>query len=128
MSGTFSDWLLRAAQVRTSAPEIDAAAAFHFEGEPSPPLYTSQVNGGRQAVYRFPNGLGASVVQHSFSYGQEQGLWELAVIRFDGEASDKWHITYDTPVTDDVLGRLSEEDVVAALAAIEKLPAPEATP
>lgn len=26
---------------------------------------------------------GASVVRHSFSYGHEQGLWELAVIKWN---------------------------------------------
>jgi hypothetical protein len=41
------------------------------------------LNGGVQKEYRFDNGYGASVIQHNYSYGNEQGLWELAVIKWD---------------------------------------------
>lgn len=70
------------------------------------------VSGGMQYVFRFGNGRGASVVRHQFSYGREQGLWELAVIRFKGRG---WTIDYSTEITDDVLGWLSVADVVALL-------------
>lgn len=30
-------------------------------------------------IQRFDNGYGASVVRFTYSYGFEQGLWELAV-------------------------------------------------
>lgn len=66
------------------------------------------INGGVQKLYKFPNGYGASVVRHSFSYGGDEGLWELAVIRYDKNHFD---IDYSTHITDDVLGYLSEEDV-----------------
>jgi hypothetical protein len=72
---------------------------------------------GYQKVYRFPNGYGASVIQSSSSYGLE-----LGVVKFTG---DKWHLTYETPVTDDVLGDLTPEfleqalDDIAALAKAE---------
>lgn len=72
-------------------------------------------HGGVQAVVVFPNGYGASVIRHPLSYGGPQGLYEIAVL--DGGA-----ITYDTPVTSDVLGYLSEEDVEKTLADIEALP------
>ena len=85
-----------------------------------------------QRIYRFPNGLGASVVRRSYtskeypycqhgSYGYLDGLWELAVIEW--EDADRWHITYDTPVTEDVLGCLSEGEVDATLTRIQALPA-----
>lgn len=69
----------------------------------------NSINGGEQHLFKFMNGLGTSVVRHSISYGGEQGLWELAVIELKGE--DDWNITYDTEITDDVLGHLSIEEV-----------------
>lgn len=71
---------------------------------------------GIQAIVRFDNGYGASVVRHNFSYGNQDGLFELAVLNEDG-------ITYDTPITNDVLGYLSEDEVTDALVAIQELPA-----
>lgn len=67
----------------------------------------------------FPNGYGASVIRSSYSYGGADGLYELAVLR--GNESD-WRLTYDTPITDDVIGHLSESDVSALLKRIEALP------
>ena len=76
---------------------------------------------GTQVVHKFENGYGASVVCHEFSYGGDQGLKELAVIKFyDG---DKWHLCYDTEITDDVLGYLTDEDVADLLVKIEALEA-----
>lgn len=72
--------------------------------------------GGDQWRFQFTNGFGASVVRHFDSYGNEQGLWELAVLDANG------HLTYDTPVTDDVLGRLTEDDVRSTLTEIATLP------
>jgi hypothetical protein len=80
--------------------------------------------GGVQKVYRFENGYGASVVQSPHSYGGDEGLWELGVVRFTGE---RFKLTYDTPITSDVLGHLHESDVEEYLDAIAALPAPEAT-
>jgi len=77
--------------------------------------------GGTQRLYRFDNNLGASVVRHNFSYGNEQGNWELAVIEFHGEADDDWTITYDTPITNDVLGNLTEAEVNETLEQIKSL-------
>jgi hypothetical protein len=70
---------------------------------------------GVQAIITFDNGYGASIVRHKFSYGNAQGLYELAVLDSDDA------IAYDTPVTDDVLGHLSEEDVTNALKQIQEL-------
>jgi hypothetical protein len=75
---------------------------------------------GIQARVNFPNGYGASVVRGAYSYGGPAGLYELAVITADGE------LVYDTPITDDVLGWLSEDSVTKALAEIEALPQREA--
>ena len=56
----------------------------------------------RQREYTFGNGYGASVI--SDGYGGESGLYELAVLK-DGR------LTYETPITDNVLGFLTEEEV-----------------
>jgi hypothetical protein len=70
--------------------------------------------GGVQARIQFDNRYGASVVKSSFSYGGNQGLYELAVLFEDD-------ITYNTPITDDVLGYLSEGDVTEHLKQIQEL-------
>lgn len=78
------------------------------------------LNGGTQVVHRFENNFGASVVRHNFSYGGEDGLFELAVLEFPNE-TEEYHLTYDTEITDDVLGYLTEEDVQDLLTRIEQL-------
>ena len=72
--------------------------------------------GGVCIRFKFPNGYGADVARHSFSYGSEQGLWETAVMKDDD-------ITYATPITSDVLGFQTEEDVLKTLEAIKSLEA-----
>ncbi|EJE1078073.1 hypothetical protein M4H08_001910 [Listeria monocytogenes] len=67
-----------------------------------------------QQVYKFPNNYGASVVSGPYTYGIE-----LAVILFDNE---DWHIVYDTPITNDVLGYLNEASLKRALKDIYDLP------
>lgn len=68
--------------------------------------------------YMFSNGYGASVVSHSFSYGGNRGLFELAVLDKNGE------LTYDTPITNDVIGHLTQEDVDVLLGKIKNLSSP----
>ncbi len=76
------------------------------------------LNGGTQIIHRFDNNYGASVVRHNSSYGHEKKLWELAVIRFDG---DDFIIDYDTEITNDVIGYLTQKDVDKTLQQIESL-------
>jgi hypothetical protein len=70
---------------------------------------------GIQCRIEFPNGYGASIVKGPYTYGGRDGLFELAVLGSGGE------ITYDTPITNDVLGYLSEDDVERYLSNIEDL-------
>jgi hypothetical protein len=70
---------------------------------------------GAQWKFKFENGFGASVINDG--YGAETGTYELAVLGPDG------HLDYSTPVTDDVLGWLTEDEVVTALDQIEALDA-----
>lgn len=94
---------------------------------------------GTQKLWKFKNGYGASVVRFAISdkfkignrekigsYGINAGLWELAVIKF-GPNDDTEHgkpgfnICYDTKITSDVMGYLTEEKVVEILNKIQKL-------
>jgi len=64
----------------------------------------------------FENGFGASIVNHKYSYGGKDGLYELAVLGSDEE------IHYDNTVSNgDVLGYLSENDVEIHLKEIKSL-------
>lgn len=85
-----------------------------------------KVGTGTHRIYRFPNGYGASVIRFEVargvgSYGVDQGKWELAVIKFGGESLDDFNLVYDTPISDDVLGYLSEDEVDIILSQIEAL-------
>jgi hypothetical protein len=74
---------------------------------------------GIQVMVKFENNYGASVVKHDSSYGGKDGLYELAVTQYD-ENGD-WDICYDTPITSDVLGYLTEDNVTDYLTQIEQL-------
>jgi hypothetical protein len=70
---------------------------------------------GKKSRIQFDNGYGASVVSHSFSYGGKLGLYEIAILDNEGD------ICYDTPITNDVIGHLTEEDVTEVLIKIQSL-------
>jgi hypothetical protein len=63
----------------------------------------------------FPNGYSASVVRGPHTYGGPAGLYEMAVMWGDA-------LVYDTPVTSDVLGHLTEGDVTERLNEVARLP------
>ena len=73
------------------------------------------VYGGIISRIIFDNGYGATIVQGPHSYGGSDGLYELAVIGKNDE------ICYDTPVTGDVEGYLSEAQVTDLLIKIQQL-------
>ena len=70
---------------------------------------------GKKSRMHFDNGYGVSVVSHSYSYGGRDGLFEIAVLDKDGE------LTYDTPVTNDVIGYLTEEEVSGVMKEVQSL-------
>ncbi|MBQ9267126.1 MAG: hypothetical protein IJ217_02440 [Clostridia bacterium] len=72
---------------------------------------------GFHAVYKFPNGYGASVIRGPYSYGGKFGLYELAILK-DGD------ICYDhNEVTglDGVVGFQTEEQIGELLERIRLL-------
>lgn len=78
------------------------------------PTTTREFLDGEQRLFHFANGYTASVICNERSYGYEDGLFELAVLRDD-------KVVYDTPITDDVVGWLTEDEVQALLTRIEAL-------
>ena len=74
-----------------------------------------QYMNGVAARIMFENGYGVSVVSHSYSYGGKDGLFEIAVLDKDG------NLTYDTPVTNDVIGYLNREEVTKIMEQVQSL-------
>ena len=70
---------------------------------------------GKKARMHFDNGYGVSVVSHTYSYGGRDGLYEIAVLDSDD------NLTYDTPVTSDVIGYLTEEEVSSVMKEVQSL-------
>lgn len=64
---------------------------------------------------QFDNGYGASVVKGPYTYGGNNGLYEMAVLDSNG------NLTFDTPITNDVIGYLSEDEVTNYLKQIQEL-------
>jgi hypothetical protein len=77
----------------------------------------------------FENGYGVSIVKTPHSYGSDDGLYELAVLKNEsgslikeaGVFEEQWELCYTTPITDDVMGYLSPEDVTDVMTKIQKL-------
>jgi len=70
---------------------------------------------GIQARITFENGYGASIVKGPHTYGGRDGLYELAVLDEAGK------MTYETSVTDDVEGYLTQQEVTDLMEQIQKL-------
>lgn len=74
--------------------------------------------GGHCWQFLFANGYGASIVKHYGSYGGTQDYWELAVLHRE---NDVWNLCYDTHITYDVIGWLSEEEILNIVQEIQQL-------
>ena len=78
----------------------------------------------RQAIYFFENGYGISVINiigtngEHYSYTKNKDQYEIAVL--EGSKNNS-RITYDTVITDDVIGYLGIEGVYKIMEEIEKL-------
>ena len=86
-----------------------------FQDLPFFPINDAPFMVGKKARMHFENGYGVSVVSHSYSYGGRDGLYEVAVLDSDD------NLTYDTPVTNDVIGYLTEEDVTDVMKQVQEL-------
>lgn len=92
----------------------------NYEGFEKDLVLKQGLNGGIQYRFRFDNNYGASVVKSCMSYGYNDDLWELAVLKYNANNED-WNLVYDTEITDDVLGFLRDEDVRNLLGKIKEL-------
>jgi len=70
--------------------------------------------GGYQYFATYPNDFGVSIIKHFGSYGANYDLWEAAVMKGGS-------ICYDTDITYDVVGFLSDEDAVKLIQAVQRL-------
>lgn len=75
-----------------------------------------EVQGDYYERHLFENGYGVSIIRHDYSYGGSAGYFEVAVLDRTGE------LTYDTPVTDDVIGWLSPAGVLEVMQQVAALP------
>jgi len=76
--------------------------------------YYVGAKGKGQWLFRFENNYGASVIKRFGSYGYEEDKFELAVLYDD-------HLTYNTPITDNVIGYLDNDEVLKLLEQIKDL-------
>ena len=76
---------------------------------------------GESSHHIFDNNYGVSVIRGPYTHGGKEGLYELAVIYMapDAEYSE---LVYDTPITNDVEGYLTPEDVTRLMKRVSKLP------
>lgn len=74
------------------------------------------IGNGVQAILKFDNKYGISVVKFNGSYGYSKDLWEIAIL--DKELD----LCYSTPITDDVIGYLSDDEVTDIMKQIQTLP------
>lgn len=67
--------------------------------------------------YVFPNGYGASVIDDG--YRSKDKSYEIAVLK--KITDNEYSLCYDTPITDDVLGYLDNDEVIEILEKIKNL-------
>ena len=78
--------------------------------------------GGIRGVYRFPNNYGASVVAGGLVTAHRgEHYIEMAVLYFPSEDNEEFELSYDTPITDDVVILKDEESLIRTLEEIKAL-------
>ena len=75
---------------------------------------------GRQVIYRFPNGYGASVVNGRILHGFPFYV-ELAVVKYSNKDDNKFELTYETPITNDIELPDNDEELKDMLIRIKEL-------
>ena len=71
------------------------------------------------AVMLFENGYGVSVITGGSARADDEGPYELAVLRHEGDK--RYCLCYDTPITDDVVGYLTVDGVTELMRRVQEL-------
>lgn len=75
---------------------------------------------GIKAKMFFPNGYGVSVVGGGTGlYGDGVNTFELAVLKGN---IDEWDLTYETLITNDVIGWKSQDEISELIKQVSELP------
>ena len=72
------------------------------------------------AWHIYDNNYGVSVVRGPYTFGGDKGLYELAIIYMAPEDKES-RICYDTPITNDVMGHLTPEDITKIMKQVSEL-------
>jgi len=76
---------------------------------------------GISAYHIFPNHYGVSVIKGPYSYGGKEGKYELAILVM--KPGDEYsELCYDTPISGDVIGYLTEIGVTKLMKQVSELP------
>jgi hypothetical protein len=84
--------------------------------------------GGHQWAFRFPNGYGASVVTGELFYTTDTEPYELGMVKFESAEGDdvcRWNLVYPEGLMEDVVGYLTEREVIEWLQKIKDYTPPE---
>jgi hypothetical protein len=73
------------------------------------------------AHHIFDNHYGVSVIRGPYTHGGKEGLYELAVL-YMAPGDEYSQLVYDTPVTSDVEGHLTPDDVTRLMKQVSELP------
>ena len=83
-------------------------------------LQFEETDMGIGAHHLFDNHYGVSVIKGLYTYGGRDGLYELAIIRMTPDMKYS-ELCYDTPITNDVLGYLTPEEVTDIMKQVSEL-------
>ena len=75
---------------------------------------------GVAAHHIFDNHYGVSVIKGPYTYGGREGLYELAVLIMTPDMKYS-ELCYNTPITNDVMGHLTPEDVTRIMKQVSEL-------
>jgi hypothetical protein len=96
-------------------------ADLKFETDPENEIDSSWYDPTEHAHHFFDNHYGISVIRGPYTHGGRQGLYELAVI-YMAPGDEYSQLVYDTPVTSDVEGHLTPDDVTRLMEQVGQLP------
>lgn len=86
---------------------------------------TKDYYSGKWARLFFGNGYGVSVIIGPYSYGWNEWLYELAILKW---VEGKSNLCYDTPITSDVMGHRTSEEITEIMKLVQELPSVKQQP